>query len=204
MSCHNASTTNGVDLSENPRITGRRDRLHYARSYYNLVNRNQITAEHLDFDGRNDVATKYLNWLSPQSIPTLLPPYTAGAAKSPLFQMVANHKPPVKISREELDKIACWIDLLVPHDGEYTESMSDEDQAVYRVKLNKRKAWQALEEANIASYISIMHPVGIDRSPPSRRGNSKAPKLIGSKTSDQRIEDVVKVLNEKKKLMESE
>jgi cytochrome c553 len=44
VSCHNASTTNGIDLSENPRITGRRDRLHYARSYYNLVNQNQTTA----------------------------------------------------------------------------------------------------------------------------------------------------------------
>jgi hypothetical protein len=160
VSCHNASTTNGIDLSENPRITGRsrRDPLRYARSYYNLVNQNQITAEHLDFDGRNDVATKYLNWLSPQSIPTLLPPYTAGSAKSPLFQMIANHKPPLEISREELDKIACWIDLLVPHDGEYTESMSDDDQALYRVKLNKRKAWQAIEKVNIESYISTIHP----------------------------------------------
>ncbi|MCP4783063.1 MAG: hypothetical protein GY903_08650 [Fuerstiella sp.] len=154
VSCHNASTTNGIDLSETPRITGRRDRLHYARSYYNLVNRNQTTAEHLDFDGRNDVVTKYLNWLSPQSIPPLLPPYTAGSAKSPLFQMVADHNPPVELSREELDTIACWIDLLVPHDGEYTESMSDDDQAVYRVKLDKRKAWEAVEKANIESYIS--------------------------------------------------
>ena len=159
VSCHNASKMNGIDLSENPRITGkrRRDRLHYARSYYHLVNQNQTTSEHLDFDGRNDVTTKYLNWLSPQSIPTLLPPYTAGSAISPLFKMIADHKPTVEISREELDKIACWIDLLVPHDGEYTESMSDDDQAAYRVKLNKRKAWETKEKANITSYISISY-----------------------------------------------
>jgi len=173
VSCHNASTTNGVDLSENPRITGRRDPLHYARSYYNLVNVNQRYWRdfrvnggwNFEAGGRNDVATKYLNWLSPQSVPTLLPPNTAGAARSPLFRMIAKHNPPVAISREELDKIACWIDLLVPHDGEYTESMSAAHQAAYRVKLNKRKAWEAVEEANIASFISIMHPVGIDRSP---------------------------------------
>jgi hypothetical protein len=155
VSCHNASTTNGIDLSENPRITGRRDRLAYVRSYYNLVNRNQITAEHLDFDGRNDVFTKYLNWLSPQSIPTLLPPYIAGSSKSPVFEMIENHIPPVEITQEELDKIAAWIDLLVPHDGEYTESMSDDDQALYQIKMDKRNAWEAEEEANIASYISI-------------------------------------------------
>jgi len=169
VSCHDASTPNGIDLSENPRIPGRRDRLQYARSYHNLVSVDQqyFSAPRgpgtpiFDPESRNDVITKYLNGLSPQSIPTILPPYTAGSAKSPLFEMIAEHKPPVKISREELDKIACWIDLLVPHDGEYTESMSDENQAVYQVKLNKRKAWDAVEEANIASYISS-HQTKID------------------------------------------
>jgi hypothetical protein len=134
----------------------------------------------------------------------MMPPYVAGSSKSPIFEIIENHIPPVKITQEELDKIAAWIDLLVPHDGEYTESMSDDDQALYQTKMDKRRAWEAVEEANIASYISIMHPAGIDRSPANRRGNSKGPKLIGSKISDQRIEDVVKVLNEKKKLTESE
>ena len=162
VSCHNASTTNGIDLSENPRITGRRDRLGYARSYYNLVNVNQQYwgnflvngAWNFDAGGRNDVATKYLDWLSPQSIPTLLPPYIAGSSKSPIFKMIEDHIPPVEMTQEELDKIAAWIDLLVPHDGEYTESMSDDDQALYQTKMDKRRAWEAVEEANIASYIS--------------------------------------------------
>tara|TARA_R110002050_G_scaffold171837_1_gene303952 strand:+ start:27875 stop:30040 length:2166 start_codon:yes stop_codon:yes gene_type:complete len=153
VSCHNATTNNGIDLSENPRITGERDSLGYARSYYNLVNRDQVTAGHLDFDGRNDVTTKYLNWLSPQSIPTLLPPYLAGSSKSPIFKMIEDHNPPVDITQEELDKIAAWIDLLVPHDGEYTESMSDEDKALYQVKMDKRRAWEAEEKANIEALI---------------------------------------------------
>jgi hypothetical protein len=158
ISCHNETNTNGIDLSENPRITGRRDHLAYTRSYYNLVNCDQITSEHLDFDGRNDVFTKYLNWLSPQSIPTLLPPYIAGSSKSPIFKMIENHTPKVDITQEELDKIAAWIDLLVPHDGEYTESMSDEDKAIYQVKMDKRKAWEAEEKANIESFLSTKHP----------------------------------------------
>jgi hypothetical protein len=28
----------------------------------------------------------------------------------------------VKLSQEEMDKIACWIDLLVPYCGDYTEA----------------------------------------------------------------------------------
>jgi hypothetical protein len=159
VSCHNATTTNGIDLSENPRITSsrRRDPLQYARSYYNLINRDQITSEHLDFDGRNDVATKYINWLSPQSIPTLLPPYLAGSSKSPIFKMIENHTPKVEITQEELDKIAAWIDLLVPHDGEYTESMSDDDKAIYQIEMDKRNAWEAIEKANIESFLSTKH-----------------------------------------------
>ena len=59
------------------------------------------------------------------------------------------------MTQEELDKIAAWIDLLAPHDGEYTESMSNNDKALYQIKMDKRRAWQAEEEANIKSYISI-------------------------------------------------
>jgi hypothetical protein len=163
VSCHNESNTNGIDLSENPRITGRgsRDHLQYARSYHNLVSLNQEYARSVrvpgppifDAEARNDVATKYLNWLSPQSIPTLLPPYIAGSSKSPIFKMIEDHIPAVEMTQEELGKIAAWIDLLVPHDGEYTESMSNEDKALYQIKMGKRKAWEAEEKANIASFI---------------------------------------------------
>ena len=86
--------------------------------------------------------------------------------------MIANHKPPVEITQEELHKIAAWIDLLVPHDGAYTESMSEDDQALYQTKMDKRRAWQAVEKANIASYISITHPAGSD-SPPANHGSDK-------------------------------
>nr|MBD3621199.1 hypothetical protein [Sunxiuqinia sp.] len=161
VSCHNATTNNGIDLSENPRITGERDSLSYARSYYNLVNQDQQLGRDIRVNnqwnfysgGGNDVTTKYLNWLSPQSIPTLLPPYLAGSSKSPIFKMIEDHNPPVDITQEELDKIAAWIDLLVPHDGEYTESMSDEDKALYQVKMDKRRAWEAEEKANIEALI---------------------------------------------------
>ena len=183
VSCHNTSTTNGLDLSENPRVTskGKRDPLYYARSYYFLVNMNQKYwgnylvdgVWNFDVGGRNDVATRYLNWLSPQSDPVMLPPYIAGSSKSPIFEMIENHIPPVEITQEELDKIAAWIDLLVPHDGEYTESMSDDNQALYQIKMDKRRAWEAVEEANIASYISIMHPAGSARPPANHSDDSR-------------------------------
>ena len=47
-------------------------------------------------------------WLNSQSIPPMLPPYHAGSAKSDLMTMLEAGHGNVKLSKEELDNIACW------------------------------------------------------------------------------------------------
>ena len=65
---------------------------------------------------------EYVNWISPQSGPTVMEPYSFGAAKSGLIAMLdAGHKE-VTLSTEEMDKLCCWIDLAVPYCGDYMES----------------------------------------------------------------------------------
>ncbi|HUS93237.1 MAG TPA: hypothetical protein VM695_15370, partial [Phycisphaerae bacterium] len=92
-----------------------------------------------------------VQWLNVQSIPPMLPPYCAGAARSKLISMLAAGHNDVKLSREEMDKLCCWIDLLVPYCGDYTEAnaWSDRDQEKHARYLAKRKAMEALEQANI-------------------------------------------------------
>ena len=53
----------------------------------------------------------------------MLSPYTAGSEKSDLCFMFEGPAPHngVLLSQEEKDKIACWIDLLVPFCGSYEE-----------------------------------------------------------------------------------
>jgi len=88
-------------------------------------------------------------WLNVQSVPTLLPPYTAGAAKSRLIAMLRAGHEEVELSKEELDKIACWIDLLVPFCGDYAEAnaWTDADRQLYATNLEKRRRSTTTERA---------------------------------------------------------
>jgi len=96
-------------------------------------------------------ATPLVNWISAQSIPPMLPPYHKGAAKSRLITMLRGGHNDVKLAQEELDRIACWIDLLVPYCGDYTEAnaWSTEDREKYVRFLDKRQRLETLESESI-------------------------------------------------------
>jgi len=93
------------------------------------------------------------NWINPQSQPSMLPPYHAGAAKSKLIRMLEQGHNGVRLSPEELGRFAVWIDLLVPYSGDYTEAMNDPDIPRYRHFLDKRKRWEEQEAANIQAFL---------------------------------------------------
>jgi hypothetical protein len=97
-----------------------------------------------------------VRWISAQSAPPMLAPYYAGAAKSRLITMLAEGHNDVRLSREEMDKIACWIDLLVPYCGDYLEAniWSGDEREKYNYYLKKRHRMEAFEAENIADLIS--------------------------------------------------
>jgi hypothetical protein len=96
-----------------------------------------------------------VNWISAQSEPPMLPPYYAGAAKSRLLTLLEQGHGDVRLSREETDKIACWIDLLVPYCGDYQEASawSAEETQKYAHFLGKRKRMEEIERHNIEDWI---------------------------------------------------
>jgi len=98
---------------------------------------------------------RIVNWLNAQSVPPMLPPYFAGAARSELIGMLAGGHNHVKLSREEMDKIACWIDLLVPFCGDYTEAnaWNDREKAKYERYQSKRRRMEAVERENIRALL---------------------------------------------------
>ena len=104
------------------------------------------------FTGRSD---ELVNWIGTQSIPSMLPPYFAGAAKSRLMQMLAGGHGKVRLSPEEMEKIACWIDLLVPYCGDYIEAnaWTRTETKRYTHYLAKRKAMEETEQQNIKAWI---------------------------------------------------
>jgi len=99
----------------------------------------------------NGRPNEVVNWLNAQSIPPMLPPYFKGSAKSKLMTMLKAGHNNTKLSTEELDKIACWIDLLVPYCGDYMEANAwgEKGEAKYRHFQKKRDDMEAIELKNI-------------------------------------------------------
>jgi len=118
-----------------------KDGRYYSDAYVNLTQ-----------DGRPN---KMVNWLNVQSVPPMLPPYFAGSAKSEIMPLLREGHYDVKLSQAELEKIACWIDLLVPYCGDYMEAnaWSEGDVAKYVRFQKKREAMEKIEQQNIKALI---------------------------------------------------
>ncbi len=143
----------------------------WSDAYLSLTNAYNNRGNHPSLRGRWD--HDLVNWISPQSIPPMLPPYHKGAARSGLMTLLETGHKGVKLSREDLEKIACWIDLLVPYCGDYTEANTWGDEGMarytnwfkddlyaetdptkrYQHFLDKRRRMEAIEAANIAALI---------------------------------------------------
>jgi hypothetical protein len=107
-----------------------------------------------------DYQGRVVNWIGAQSVPSLLPPYSAGAARSELLPLLQKGHQGVKLSREELDKLACWIDLLVPYCGDYREAnaWTEEEMKKYERYAEKRRAMEELEQQNIDAMLGRNEP----------------------------------------------
>jgi hypothetical protein len=86
----------------------------------------------------------------------MLPPLHRGAAKSELMTLLEKGHHEVKLTQEEMEKLACWIDLSVPYCGDYTEAntWSENEKAKYARYLKKRQDMEAIERENIRAFLS--------------------------------------------------
>jgi len=93
-------------------------------------------------------------------VPTLLPPYAAGSTRSELLPLLEKGHQGVKLSREELDKIACWIDLLVPYCGDYREAnaWTAEEMKKHERYPEKRRQMEEVEQQNIDAMLGTKEP----------------------------------------------
>ncbi len=96
-----------------------------------------------------------VNWISAQSEPPMLTPYAAGAVRSSLLTLLADGHYGVKLTPEEIERIACWIDLQVPFCADYEEANAwdDADKAKYQHFLEKRRGMEEFERRNIAEWL---------------------------------------------------
>jgi len=59
------------------------------------------------------------------------------------------------LTQEEIEKLACWIDLQVPFCGDYEEAnpWTSQEQSRYRHFLEKRRRMEELERRNVAEWL---------------------------------------------------
>lgn len=62
-----------------------------------------------------------INWLHVSSACAMLPPYAYGSTSSPLMDYLEPSHYGVQLTREEKERVACWIDLNVPFAGSWME-----------------------------------------------------------------------------------
>lgn len=102
----------------------------------------------------------YIHPFDVQDAPPMLPPYSAGSAKSPLMTLLRNpdevHQE-IRIDPLSLRRIAAWIDLVVPYCGSYTESTdwAVSKEAEYYYNLMKRRTMEELEQRNIEQMRNV-------------------------------------------------
>jgi hypothetical protein len=158
--CHDGSEP--PDLRARP-VWDEAARKFWNRSYHELISTGRPHGPANDTDQRLGVIaenSRYLNWIGRWSVPTMIPPYSHGSSRSPLIALLEEGHEGVRMTREEMDKIACWIDLALPHSGEWTEGMTPEDKEAYMRVYQKRLDWQKQEAANIREYIAAQTEVG--------------------------------------------
>jgi len=155
VKCHKGGDTNPPDLQATP-VWDKAARKFWNQSYHVLISSDRARGPANDTSQRLGVIaerSKYLNWIGRWSVPEMIPPYSHGSSLSPLVSLLEKGHERVKMTQEELDKISCWIDLALPHSGDWTEGMTPEDKRIYMNVYRKRLEWEKQEALNIQAYI---------------------------------------------------
>jgi hypothetical protein len=89
----------------------------------------------------------WMTWLKPRSRAVMLPPYHTGSSQSKIMNCFESSHYGVKVSENEKRTFACWLDLLVPFCGSYTQhnTWTTAEKAEYAYFQEKRRAYAAAE-----------------------------------------------------------
>ncbi len=155
VECHGDGDAKAPDLRATP-VWDNAARKFWNRSYRVLISTDRPRPPANDTQQRLGVIaekSKYLNWIGRWSVPVMIPPYSHGSSQSPLISLLEKGHEKVQMTREEMEKLCCWIDLALPHSGDWTEGMKSEDKAIYMKVYRKRLDQQKQEDSNIREYI---------------------------------------------------
>lgn len=155
VSCHDG-VKHPMSLKGELKVVENKTRRKFSDSYLNLTHARQTNPHDPSWQGNSHHPE--VNWISALSEPTPLKPYSAGAATSNLISRLKNNHGGASLTKEEIETVALWIDLLVPFVGDYKEAnnWTPDEMEYYRYYEEKeRKAAQENEE-NIRLYLQSL------------------------------------------------
>ena len=154
VDCHNGETPGAIDLRDTPVTDATMNKRLWSRSYLNLTEAKQERPGHYQSNPEGGMVT----WISKMSRPTELPPKFSGAIKSPLLQMLDSGHHGVALSNEEYQKLATWMDLLVPFCGTYREAhqWNEAEMSFYDYFEAKRRVQHDEERLAISNYLASL------------------------------------------------
>ena len=90
--------------------------------------------------------------------------------RSQLLTLLERGHKQVKVSPEELEKLACWIDLLVPYCGSYIEAnaWTESEMKRYEHFAEKRRQMEEIEQDNLRALLGRNAPARGPRPGPMR------------------------------------
>jgi hypothetical protein len=170
VSCHdgekkNKKTGKPIFSLKDTEVLDKTAKRRWTESYLNLT----MPVGYSNENGglRGDASGGACVWVSTQSVPSMIRPYSVGSAISPMINKLLVGHGDVKLTQEELEKIACWIDLGVPFCGDYYEAnaWSAEERAKYDRYQAKRERFAALSEDNKESMLAgeVVKPSNYDQ-----------------------------------------
>ncbi|MDD4868938.1 MAG: hypothetical protein PHR77_00150 [Kiritimatiellae bacterium] len=146
VSCHNASKIGKNKIS----LTGEMAKPESVK----LIGEGQVAPKRAYTQSYVTITTSgnpdknpWMTWLKPRSRAVMLPPYHTGACKSKIMDHFETTHNNVKVSENEKRTFACWLDLLIPFCGSYTQhnTWTDAEKAEYSYFQEKRRAYAAAE-----------------------------------------------------------
>ncbi len=95
----------------------------------------------------NPDKNSWMTWLKPRSRAVMLPPYHTGASKSKIMDCFEPGHYDVQVRENEKRTFACWLDLLVPFCGSYTQhnTWTDAEKVEFDYFQEKRRVYAAME-----------------------------------------------------------
>jgi len=150
ISCHTANHTSGFDL-RGDLVYNSGAKKSFAISYTSLMKGIGPSR-----------SNKAINITTMFSQPPQMDPYSYGSTKSGIIKNVLSGHKSVKLTKEEIRILACWIDLEAPHAGAYDGYMQSADAQKYKSLEQTAQKWYDIEAKNVKDYAltqrTAVHP----------------------------------------------